>query len=141
MASLVRVVAYRDGVGTNQSAGAFDVGDVATFQESGETLVQTRDDTFFVGVDGRHINAVKGALDAELRALTCGVRDLGRMQQRFGRDATFMKAGATELALVDQNDVETELGCTQRAGVSAAAATEDDDVLDGAPGLLGLALL
>ena len=57
------------------------------------------------------------------------VGDLGRVQQRLGRDAAAVQAGAADLVLLDQGDALAELGRAQRAGVAAAAAAEDDDVV------------
>ena len=72
---------------------------------------------------------LEGRLDAELLALAGVVGDLGRVQQRLGRDAARVQAGAAELALLDQRDRQAELGRPERAGVAAAATTEDDDVV------------
>ena len=54
------------------------------------------------------------ALHAELLGLAGGVGDLGGVQQRLGRDAADVQAGAAELALLDQADA------TARAGRPAA---------------------
>ena len=56
------------------------------------------------------------------------VRDLGRVQQRLGRDAAAVQARAADLVLLDQADGEAELGGAQRGRVAAAAAAEDDEV-------------
>ena len=44
--------------------------------------------------------------DAELLALAGGVGHLGRVQQRLGGDAAPVQAGAAELALLDQRDLQ-----------------------------------
>ena len=57
------------------------------------------------------------------------VGDLRGVQQRLGRDAPAVQAGAADLVLLDQRDALAELGRSQRAGVAAAAAAENDDVV------------
>ena len=56
------------------------------------------------------------------------VGDLAGVQQRLGRDAAAVQAGAADLVLLDQHDGLAELGCSQRRGVAAAAAAEDDEI-------------
>ena len=60
---------------------------------------------------------------------------LGRLQQRFGRDATHVGTGAARgwatffvFPLVDTRDVETQLGCTDGSNVATGTTTDDDDV-------------
>jgi len=60
------------------------------------------------------------------------VGDLRRVQQRLGGDAAPVQARAADLVLFDERDLLAELGGPQRAGVAAAAATEDDDVIPAA---------
>ena len=57
------------------------------------------------------------------------VGDLGRVQQRLGRDAAPVQAGAPDLVLLDKRDPLPQLARAQRAGVTPAAAAEDDDVV------------
>ncbi|CPU65290.1 Uncharacterised protein [Mycobacteroides abscessus] len=107
---------------------ALDVRDAARGDESLETLVQTGDDAVLVRVDSRHVDALERAAHAELRALAGAVGELGRVEQRLGGDAPVVQAGAAEPARLDERDVETELGGTQRGGVAGAASAQDDDV-------------
>ena len=62
------------------------------------------------------------------------VGDLGGVQQRLGRDAAAVQAGAPEQVLLDEGDAHAELGGAQRAGVAAAPSPEDDDVMGGLGG-------
>ena len=63
-----------------------------------------------------------------LRGLARVVGDLGRVQQRLGRDAAAVQTRAAELVLLDQGDGEAELDGAQRRRVPSAAAAEDDNV-------------
>ena len=80
------------------------------------------------------------ALTPNVLALAGVVGDLGGVQQRLGRDAAAVQAGAADLVLLDQRDPLAELGGAQRAGVAAAAATEDDDVVAARQPLIKLSL-
>ena len=71
---------------------------------------------------------LEGGGDAVLGGLAGDVGDLGRVQQRLGRDAADVQAGAAELVLLDQADGEAELAGAQCGGVATASAAEDDKV-------------
>ena len=107
---------------------ALDDGDAARLDQSGEALEEPVDDLVLVGVDARHVDAVEGGRDAELAGLAGRVGDLGGVQQRLGRDAAHVEAGASEVALLDQSDLEPQLGRSQGTGVSARTSPEDEDV-------------
>ena len=85
-----------------QPARALDDGDAAALDQAGEALEEPADDAVLVGVDAGHVDAVEGGLHAELLGLAGLVGDLGRVQQRLGRDAADVEAGAAEVALLDQ---------------------------------------
>src|SRR5665647_2067882 len=118
-----------DGVLGHETARALDVLDALGLHQALQALVETSDDLVLVGIDTGHVDRLEGRLDAELLALAGGVSDLGCVQQRLGRDTAEVQAGAPELAFLDQGDGQAQLGGTQRAGVTAAASTQDDDVL------------
>ena len=61
--------------------------------------------------------------------LSGGVGHLGGMQQSLGGDAPPVQAGATEFVSFDQGDPQTEFGRPQRAGITATAAAQNDDVV------------
>ena len=77
------------------------------------------------------IDALEGRGDAELSCGAGGVGDLSRMQQGLGRDASAMQTGAADRVLIDQDDRQPQLCGTDRGGVSARAAAEDDDICFG----------
>ena len=54
-------------------------------------------------------------LDAERCAIAGAVGDLGGVQQRLGRDAAAVQAGAADLVLLDQRDRQPELGRAEGA--------------------------
>jgi hypothetical protein len=94
-----------------------------------QALPQPVDDRLLVGQHGGHVDALEGRPDAELLAVPRGVGDLGRVQQRLGRDTPAVQAGPPDLVLFDQGHALAELGRAQRAGVPAAAAPQHDDVV------------
>ncbi|MGY3082320.1 hypothetical protein ACVWZZ_008728 [Bradyrhizobium sp. LM6.10] len=56
------------------------------------------------------------------------VIDLGRAQQRLGRDATPVQADAAEIGFFDDRDLEAELGGADRGDIAAGTGADDDDV-------------
>src|SRR4051794_58757 len=131
VAADVALVAHLDGVLRDQAALALDVGDLAGPDQALQTLVEAADHAVLIGVDGLHVDAVEGGLDAELVGLAGGVGDLPGVQQSLGRDAATVQTGPADLVLLDQHDRQVELGGAQGGRVSAAAATEDYDVVAG----------
>ena len=101
---------------------------LSLLEQALQALVEPADDAVLVRVDPGHVDADQVGLDAELLALAGLVGDLGRVQQRLGRDAAAVQAGAAQLGLVDQRHREVQLGRAQGGGVSAAAGAEDHDV-------------
>ena len=67
-------------------------------------------------------------LDTELIGFTCRVGDLGCVQECLGRYAPPVQACASEFVGIDKDDGLAEFCCSESAGVSAAASTENDDV-------------
>ncbi len=124
----VLLAVHLDGVGADEAAVALDERDVAALDEALQALVEAADDTVAVLVDLGHVDALEGGPHAERVALLGAVGDLGGVEQRLGRDAPAVQAGAAELVLVDEDHGHAELRRAQGAGVAAAAATEDDQV-------------
>ena len=54
--------------------------------------------------------------------------DLGRAQQRLGRNASPVQANAAEPRALDDRGLEAELRCADRGDVAAGAGADDDDV-------------
>jgi hypothetical protein len=67
-------------------------------------------------------------VDAELGGALDVVEDAGRLEEGLGGDAATVETGAAELELLDDGDLETELGGADGGDVAAGAAAEDDEV-------------
>ena len=52
----------------------------------------------------------------------------GRLEQRLGRDAAAMEARAADLVLVDEGDLESQLGGPEGGRVAAGARAEHDEI-------------
>jgi hypothetical protein len=128
VAALVGLAVHLDGRGGGQPALALDVGDAAALDQALQALVEPADDAVLVAVDAVHVDAGQGGLDAELLAVAGQVGDLTGVQERLGRDAAAVEAGAAHLVLLHQDHGHAQLGGTQRGGVTARAAAEDDQV-------------
>lgn len=114
-----------DGGGGGEPPLTLDVVHLAGCDQTLESLVQARDHAVLVLVDGRYVDALEGGLDAELLALAGLVGDLARVEQGLGGDASSVQAGAADLVLLDQGDVQAQLGPAQRRGVTATTTAED----------------
>ena len=70
-------------------------------------------------------------LDAERVEGVAGlVEHLGGVQQRLGRDAADIEAGAAKRrALLDHGDLQAELGGLDGADIAARAGSDDDDII------------
>src|SRR5690606_2161377 len=93
-----------DGGAADEGPGALHVVDLVGLRESLQSLVQPRDHRILVLVDTGDVDAVEHGLDAELFAVPRRVGDLGGVEQRLGRNAASMQAGAAQLVLLDQSD-------------------------------------
>src|SRR5258706_284308 len=110
----------------NARSSALELCDLAGFRQPLQALVELGHDTVFVGVDGLHVYAAEARLDAELLGLTGGVGHLTGVQERLGRDAAAVQAGAAELVFFDQRDRQAELRGAERGRVAPAPAAEDN---------------
>src|SRR6266478_6110807 len=57
------------------------------------------------------------------------MKDLGRAQQRLGRDAAPVQADAAEIGFFHDRGLETELRRADRGDIAAGTGTDDDDVV------------
>src|SRR5829696_8868441 len=105
------------------AAAAHD-GDAVLLQVALEALDVLGDDVLAVGHRGRVVDRLDRGLDAPaLRRLVDTVHHLGRVQQRLGRDAAPVEAGAAAaVLLLDHGDLEAEAGRADRGRVPAGAA-------------------
>ena len=126
--ALVALAVHLDGRGGGEPPLALDVGDLAGLHQALQTLVQLGDDAVLVVVDAVHVDAGQRRLDAELLALAGQVGDLAGVQQGLGGDAAAVQAGAADLVLLDEDDVQPELRRPERRGITTGATTEDDQV-------------
>ena len=67
-------------------------------------------------------------LEAEGFGVVEVVVDLGRAQQRLGRDAAPVQADAAQMLALDDGRLQAELGRADRRHIAARTAADDDDV-------------
>ncbi len=125
MAALDALAVHIDGGGGGQPAGALDVRHLAGGDQTLQALVQTGDHAVLVLVDPGDVDALEGGLHTELLALAGLVGDLTGVQQSLGGNATPVQAGAADLVLLDQGDVQAQLRPAQGRGVTTATTAED----------------
>src|SRR5262249_23958004 len=78
--------------------------------------------------DGARIEAEVVSLKAIVLGVLHVVEDLGRAQQRLGRDAAPVETDTAKIRALDDLSLETELRGPDRGDVAAGAGTDDDDV-------------
>lgn len=125
MTALDALAVHVDRGGRREPALTLDVVHLARGDQTLQTLVQARDHVVLVLVDGRHVDALEGGLHTELLGLAGTVGDLAGVQQCLRRDTAVVQAGAADLALLDQCDVQAQLSPAQGRGITAAATAED----------------
>ena len=89
------------------------------------------DDLVLVGHHGRQVQLDRAELDAMTREAVLGFLELlGTGQQRLGRDAADIEAGAAQrLALFDAGRLQAELCCADGGNVTAGSTADDDNVV------------
>ena len=73
-------------------------------------------------------DGLAGDVDAEVLGVADALGEGGRLEERLGRDAAAVEARAADLVLVDEGDLEAELGGPEGGRVAAGAGAEDDEV-------------
>ncbi len=111
-------------------------GDVVRLEQLADAAGQLAHDLVLARDHGRHVRAHALVHDAVQRVvISQGLEQLGALQQRLGRDAADVEAGAAQggLALlahplVDAGSLQTQLGAADRCDVPGRAGADDDDV-------------
>ncbi len=118
-----------DRVRADELAGAVDDLDLVGLEQALEALVHLGDDAVLVLVDAGHVDALEVGQDAELLGVAGVVGDLAGVEQRLRGDAAAVQTGAADLVLLDQGHGHAQVRRAERAGVTAAAATQDHYVV------------
>src|SRR6185295_6305411 len=128
-----------DAIAAEQLAVTLQPGDARTLEEAGDAKRRLLDDLRATLLHGGEVEVDA----ADLHAMHCelmlrAMEQLGGFEQRFGRNAARVEAGAAErvgavlvLPLVDAGDFELVLAGADRAGITGGAAADDDDVVLG----------
>src|SRR5580658_1335729 len=102
--ALVEVITDGHLGGRDQTAFAVYDLDLAAREQSLQTLEQPVDNLVFVDVHGWHVDPVEAGDNAEVARVPGQISDLGGVQQRLGRYAATVQAGAANLVLLDQHN-------------------------------------
>jgi hypothetical protein len=83
----------------------------------------------------RQVDLDRTELEAVFGGVLLGEDDvLGGVEQGLARDAADVEAGAAEGgALLDERDLQAELGGAEGAHVAAGAGADDDEIVGGGP--------
>ena len=120
---------HRAGLGIRKDPPPFDDVDFCPLQQARDTTVEPLDDAI---LPPHGLRQVKGwgrrEADADIGQprLVRHLREPGcRVDQRLGRDAADVKAGAAQPVSLDQDRIEAELSGADRRDIAAGAAAED----------------
>ena len=90
---------------------------------------QRLEDLVLARLDLRPVDAdAAGDVDAHLAGVLDVVQQLGRGQQRLGRNAAVVQAGAAEVVLLDDGDARAHLAGLQRRDIAAGPAADHRNV-------------
>ncbi len=125
-----------DLLASEQLAVTFEDGHTVGLQQCRDTAGKVLNDLVLARNHGRNVHSHFASADAmDLEALMGFVELVGAVQQRLGRNATYVEAGAAKrgltilaLVLFDTRGLQTQLGCTNGGYIAARAGTDDDDV-------------
>ena len=120
--------------GAGQPRGALDPVDLVLLEQELDAFGQARDDLVLARVDARHVDATAWPASPNVDAPLVGVlRDLERvrvLEQRLGRNAAPVQAGAAERGLpLDDGGLQAELRGADRGDVPAGSGADDDEVV------------
>src|SRR5262249_12030501 len=106
-----------------------DVRDLARFGEAGEVAGHLVHDLLRGRADAVHVDLGVAELHAKVGGVAGLGDELGGVQQRLGRDAADVQAGAAgPVTGVDERDLEALVGGEEGGGVAAGAAAEDGEL-------------
>jgi len=109
---------------------ALEPGDLVFLEQKFDALCVALDHFVLIGEHLWPIDRGAFALQAHLGEVVFGLmQGVGRMQQRFGRNAADIETGtAQSLAALDHGGFQAELGAADGTDIAAGATTDDDYV-------------
>ena len=75
------------------------------------------------------VNLNIGADDADVRAVCCGLIDLGGVEHGLCRHAAAVEAGAAYLVLLNERHLRAELGCADCRNIAAGASADHQNTV------------
>ena len=116
--------------------GAVDHGDLVLLQQEADAARQLLGDLARPLHHRRQVEFYVVGGETELAEVVQQMVDLGRAQQRLGRDAAPVQADAAEIGFLDNRSLEAKLRRADGGDVAAGAGADDDDV-EGCVGHIG----
>ncbi len=108
---------------------ALNVLHLAKLREGSGAVRQSLDDSVLEGAKLREVDVWLTERHTPCSRVSRFAQKSGHMQQGLGRDAAAVHAHSTRLRFgIDERDAETQIGGQKCGGISAGAATDDDDL-------------
>ena len=135
---MLRFVAFAgdlDRAAAEEPAAAFQMVDPVLLEQVGDALGQLVDHAVLARHHGPEVER-RRRLDAVRRQAVLRLGELLRtLEQRLGRDAADIEAGAAQgPALLGDGHAHAELGAADRTDIAAGPGADDDDVVGGGVG-------
>ena len=118
----------RHGAIRPEAADAFEDRDLLRLHEAGQALDDAIDDLLLAGLRRDEVDDGRAGLDAELGGVGDVALHRGGLEERLGRDAAAVEAGAAHLVHLDDGDVEAGRRGVQRCAVSARSTADHDEI-------------
>ena len=112
-----------------QTAGPRIDGDLPAGEQAGEPLEQPVYHLLLALLADHEVDGGITDRDPELGGMSHGAQHRGRLEEFLGRDAAHVEAGATQLRLLDEADVEAGCRGEEGSGVAGRAPTDHYDVV------------
>jgi len=111
-----------------EPAATLDPGDLVLVDEALQARPETLHDLVAALGHADVIDYRVPGVDAELLGMPDPLDEGRRLEQRLRRDAAGVEAGTADLGVVDEGDLQPELGRPERGGVATGARAEDDEI-------------
>ena len=121
------LAAHQDPVRTHQAAAARHHLDAGLAQQAGDACAQGLHHAVLAAEEERHVHRRLTHNNAKGGGVLDRLQHPDALQQRLGRDAAAVEAGAAQVVPFHQGDGATQSGCPQGGHITGGTAADDQD--------------